>query len=317
MDKKILIPVMVKPYEDELLESWLVRLAQANRMPIHFFRKTYLMDQLDMRHRTQATLPYYLDGLFWKSRSIIGFPDGDKLLLFHTLIPFFKIVGEPVMTLARKTQAILYNCGFDGYDVDYSHEPPPRRACPQCLNEESKKGQVPHLKVWHQVPGVKACAIHKCSLLTIKKDYDINTLSNEDTDKITKTDIAFAAKIYTLYLRIRSMADFKPVRIENINGLLPEKSDKVFLYAICTSCGTRFLTTTYAISKGRWCPVCDRKEDVINRQLKMIPGYIPVRKIKSLGDTGAVRHCCGQILAWRAGDIIWNGRRCGCGTKLL
>lgn len=316
MNKTVLIPVMFRPYEDELLESWLVRLARANGMPVHFFRRTYLMDEIDIRHRTQSSLPYYLDGLFWKSKSVIGFPDADELLLCHTLIPFFKVVGEPVMTLARKAQAVLYNCGIDGYDVDYSHEPPSRRICPKCLNEAASKGLVPYLKVWHQVPGVKTCAIHKCRLLTVK-NYDMAALSNEDTDEFTETDIAFAARIYTLYLRIKSKEDFKPVSAESINGLHPQKSDKVFLYAYCTTCGTRFLTTIYAVSKGRFCPFCDRKEDVINRQLKMIPGYIPVRKIKSLGDTGAVRHCCGQILAWRAGDIIWNGRRCGCGTNLL
>lgn len=312
MDKKILIPVMFRPYDDELLESWAVRLAKANKMPMNYFRNTYFMEKLEIYHSTQSDPPYYLEGLFWLSRSVRGFPLPDELLLFHTLIPFSRGMGEDVMITARKTQAMLYNCGQEGYDVDYIHKPPMRKVCPQCMNEEPEKGMMPHLKVWHQVPGVRVCAIHKCRLLTMKKTYDIASLSQPDNDAIEQKDINYAADIYARYLRIRSSGYFKPVKEQNVNGLVLEKSDKVFLYARCSCCGTRFLTTVYAVEKGRLCPVCDRKTDVIGQQLKMIPGYTRVNKIRSISDTGVIRNKCGQTLAWRAGDIIWNGRRCGC-----
>lgn len=316
MEKKVVIPVMFRPYEDEMIESWIVRLARANGMPIHYFRNIFLGDSLDLRNRTQAAAPYYLDGLFWKAQSVMGFPDSDELLLFHTLIPLFQAEHEPVKFMARKAQAVLYDCGQEGYDVGYVHEPPARRMCPQCLNEDAERGILPHLKVWHQVPGVKVCAVHRCRLMTVRKDYDMSSISADAADEITDEDILSAEKVHSAYLRIRSMKDFRPVKGLKAGGLVPEASDKVFLYASCPSCGTRFLTTIYAVSKGRLCPVCDRKEDVIGRQVRMIPGCTPVRRIRSLADTSVIKHSCGQTLAWRAGDIIWNGRRCVC-VKLV
>ena len=313
MEKKIMIPVMFRPYEDELLESWIVRLSQVNSMPVNYFRSTFLGEDLDMRNRVQSVTPYYLSGLFWKERTVLGFPEADELLLFHTLLPFYRQTGDTVMSMARKVQAVLYDCGKVGYDVGYTHEPPPRRICPQCLNKDAERGILPYLKVWQQVPGVKVCAVHKCHLLTVGKDYDMSALSMKETGEITTEDVRFAENMRSRYLKIRTMADFRPIRNIKAGGLTAETTDKVFLYASCSSCGTRFLTTIYAVKKGRGCPVCDRKTDVIDRQIKMTPGYTAVRKIMSLGDTGAVRHSCGQVLAWRAGDIIWNGRRCGCG----
>ena len=313
MEKKVMIPVMFRPYEDELLESWIVRLARANGMPLNYFRNTFFGEHLDMRGRTQAAAPYYLDGLFWKSQTVLGFPEADKLLLFHTLLPFYRQTGDTVMSMARKVQAVLYDCGKEGYDVGYIHEPPPRRICPECLNKDAERGIHPYLKVWHQVPDVKVCAEHKCRLLTAGKDYDMTALSIETGDEIKEEEIVFAKRIRSMYLKFRSMQDFRPVRNIRSGGLTAEMTDKTFLYASCSSCGTRFLTTIYAVRKGRFCPVCDRTADVIYRQIKTIPGYTPIRKIRSLADTGAVMHSCGQVLAWRAGDIIWNGRRCGCG----
>ena len=315
MDKKILVPVMFGPYEDELLESWTVRLARANRMPVSAFRSAFFGERLSTRNRTQSAVPYYTDGLFWKAQTVRGFPEPDRLLLFHTLVPFFRDMGEPVMVMARKAQAILYDCGEEGYDVGYTHEPPPRRACPQCLSEAAEKGMAPYLKVWHQVPGVRVCAVHGCRLLTVGNDYDMSAARCEEAGAVTEEDVLFAEKVRAVYLRIRSMQGFRPVRAAGTEGLVPEKSNGTFLYASCALCGTRFLTTVYAVSKGRQCPVCDRKEDVIGRQVKMVPGCTPVGKIRSLADTGVLRHCCGQVLPWRAGDIIWNGRRCGCGMK--
>lgn len=313
MNEKIMIPVMFGPYEDELMESWVVRLSRANGMPINYFRSTYFREKIGMQGRTQSVTPYYPSGLFWKAQAVLGFPDADKLLMFHTLIPFYRLNGETVMSTARMTQAVLYDCGKEGYDVGFNYETQPRRVCPRCMNEDAERGIFPYLRVWQQVPGVKVCALHRCRLLTVGKDYDFTALSCEETGKTMEEDISFASEAYAQYMKIRSMADFKPVSKGNVCGLVPETSDKVFLYASCASCGTRFMTTIYAISKGRWCPMCDRQEDIISRQIEMIPGYTPIRKIRSLADTGAIRHRCGQTLTWRVGDILWNGKRCGCG----
>ena len=310
-----MIPVMFGPYEDELMESWTVRLAKANGMPVNYFRNVYLGDHIDIRGRTQSVTPYYLSGLFWKARTVLGFPEADRLLLFHTLLPFYQQTGDTVMSTARKVQAVLYDCGLEGYDVGYVHEPPPRRVCPQCLNGDAKRGILPYLRVWQQVPGARVCAVHRCPLLTVGKDYDLSAACREETDAASEADVMSAEKIQAMYLRIRTMKDFVPVGEGTAGGLVPGTGDRVFLYASCTSCGTRFLTTVYAVSKGRWCPVCDRTANVINRQIRMIPGYTPIRKIRSLADTGVVRHSCGQVPPWRAGDILWNGRRCGCGKK--
>ena len=311
MNKNTLIPVMFGPYEDEMVDSWIVRLAHANCMEPLYFCKTYLKKNLDIKNK--SWLPCNLNGLFWCSQTVIGFPKADELLMFHSLIPILEYMKTPVMTIARMTQCILYNDDIQGYDLDYIKTYQQRVVCPHCLNDASAKGMFPYLKVWHQFPGVRVCAIHKCQLISVGKNYDYTTFSNEERGDEKDDDIDFAEKIYSLYLNTRSMSNYRAVRTNINENLVSEKTNGVFLYASCRLCRTKFLTTNYALMKGRWCPVCDRNADIIGRQLDMIPEYNSVRKIRSTGETKVIRHCCGRILSWSAGDILWNGMRCGCG----
>ena len=69
---------MFPPYEDEIITSWIYRLARANDMKINEFSGLYLLNQKMNRLR----------GLFWIQKNIMGFPSADELLLRHTLIPF-------------------------------------------------------------------------------------------------------------------------------------------------------------------------------------------------------------------------------------
>ena len=52
-----------------------------------------------------------------------------------------------------------------------------RKVCPRCLNKATECGKMPYLKVWYQGAGVRGCAVHKCQLLTMKKAYDMSTVS--------------------------------------------------------------------------------------------------------------------------------------------
>lgn len=116
------------------------------------------------------------------------------------------------------------------------------------------------------------------------------------SEEIAGEDFIIAEKVYSEYLRIKSMSGFRAVRTKSINGLMLEKTDGVFLYASCESCGAGFLTTVYAVSKGRRCPICDMKVDIMGRQMKMIPGFSPIRKISRVTDKGVIKHCCGKIM---------------------
>lgn len=311
--EKTVLPIMIFPYDDELLESWIKRLTDANGLTINLMRAELFNEHIDKSVRSGRYDVYYLEGLYWKEKTVDDFPAADKLLLQHTTIPFMVGTSINVMETAAAVQSVLYNCGDGLYDLCWPHKILPRRFCPECVKEDEALGKAFYLKTWHQIPGIRVCAKHGTPLAVMDKwGKDIKGKIYADT---SEKDIAAAKNSYRKYSGI---LDFKPAKPSGpLNGVTPESRKGIFMYAVCGTCGIRFLTTFYALAKGRGCPECERGTDVIGRQIKMLPAYQAVGQIKSVSQKDCLKHECGKIYKGKVSDVIWNGISCSCRKSFL
>lgn len=320
------IPVMFHPYEDEVITSWVYRLARANGMSIREFCHAYQTGWFDEHYRTYRFKDCRIEGLFFAGKNIRGFPDPAGLFLRHTVFPascrlhppagvfLFTQNCDAVRSLSYLLQTYLYNRGEQPYDLPSEYLKQYNRICPQCIMEDAESGRQGYLRVWHQLPGVRACAVHKCPLVEIDNELNNSNPWKEcDMDGGLDAACAYAMEAYGSYWK---KPEFRPVSAPVINGIRPLETDGIFLFAQCGTCGERFLTTVYACAKGRGCPVCDRQKDMVKESMKMLPGYRVSRDGDDPGDW-KVTHCCGKMLPYTWSDVAWGGKRCMCGMGAL
>ena len=70
------------------------------------------------------------------------------------------------------------------------------------------------------------CAIHKCRLLIVKKNYDMTTLSNEDNDEITELTSLLRQGYITLYLRKSPWQTSSPSGLKASTAFFPKKATR-------------------------------------------------------------------------------------------
>ena len=106
-----IIPIMFPPYNDELLYSWLDRLAIANDMTLNALYSLFLdnttKENVGRIGKTNLP-PYYLEGLYWCSKRILDFPSEADIFFNHTMIPA-GYEDKAANVTARITQFLLYN----------------------------------------------------------------------------------------------------------------------------------------------------------------------------------------------------------------
>lgn len=162
--------VKLKPYPDELLFSFIHRLADANALSINLFRQKYLNDSPKNR-------------MLYDVRN--GFP-----ILSQALFPnqnhadkYFELSTAPfeALFLTSKIQSRLISNVFESYDE--INRPiagfiPELRICHHCIKEDREKYGEAYLHRAHQLSGVEFCHKHQVRLMkyTGKKgnelDYD-------------------------------------------------------------------------------------------------------------------------------------------------
>ena len=157
-----IIPVITKPYPDELLYSWLHRLAKLNGLYFYNFMATYF---LNTEVSSKVVFPFDIrNGFdnFYKNSQI----NLNEACLYLQTSTF----GYECLALPKGTQAKIVNNIF--YPIDSINTPANGfiskvNICPDCLKEDSMVYGEPYLHRAHQLSGV--CRCHKHG--TILKRY--------------------------------------------------------------------------------------------------------------------------------------------------
>ena len=171
-----MMPVILKPMEDELLYSWLLRLVEVNHCRTveelceRFLKKrfgpepvfiSYLPKRIDIINGIQRICREYEDIIcFPAAKDII-----EKMTPLYALFPFMSYGYQ-----ARWVQFMLINRGeFLEQERTLSCLFDQLCVCPQCVAEDIKKYGFPYLRTWHHIPGVCICPVHGVSLKMLEQ----------------------------------------------------------------------------------------------------------------------------------------------------
>lgn len=211
------IPIYIKPYEDELLFSWIERLAKANGMSVFSFLNAYgERNSLSVYKWT-----YDMKSLFYPIYNHIKYPvDIKDLFLQHSTF------NLDAITMTQSQQTRYINAVFRPHDVlnrPINSSIMEIKYCPECAREEVE----PYLHVSHNLSGVCMCSKHRCRLKVFKgtwghemefndSDYkDANTYI-KDEEGLMYADYVNALHHHTINFNIQ---DVKAILFDELKSL--------------------------------------------------------------------------------------------------
>lgn len=153
------IPVMTKPYPDELLYSWLHRLASLNELYFYNFMSAYAMNS---QASAKTVFPFDVRNgfdTFYKNTQL-GVDEASLYLQMSTL-------SYECLAMAEGVQSKVVSNVF--YPFDLINTPAntfidKANVCPDCLKEDILLYGEPYLHRAHQLSGVCKCHKHGTTL---------------------------------------------------------------------------------------------------------------------------------------------------------
>lgn len=196
------IPFVIHPLPDELLYSWVLRLAKANCMSPKTFYKTYFG-----KNNMQGT--YYVPVDIRKG--FLNFYDAlrtkqDAAELYLQM----STLGFETLSWSLRAQTQLVNVVFRPINQFYQGRNPlfsNFHMCPECIKEDIKKHGEAYIHRSHQLTGVTICHKHHCALHLIKlncaSEYDFVNMEFDKplTTNVTKAEIDYAKYTHILLTR--------------------------------------------------------------------------------------------------------------------
>ena len=167
-----MIPNIVPPFEDELLYSYILRLAEINGFDdLSLFVKYYVNDQCGL---IRPSIKYYseepLNGLIKYLRPILN-PDGTEtdflsFYLDHSMVPFFHSYIPPSIARTKTIQQFYTTTTYYYSSRRYLFRNRPQLYfCPVCMEEDRKNHGSHYIHRIHQNPYAHICPIHHCELM--------------------------------------------------------------------------------------------------------------------------------------------------------
>lgn len=149
------IPVMTKPYPDELLYSWLHRLASLNGLYFYNFMSAYVMNS-----QTSAKTVFPFDirngfDIFYKNAQL----DVDEASLYLQMSTLsYECLAMVVGAQSKVVSNVFYP--FDLINTPANTFIDKANVCPDCLKEDILLYGEPYLHRAHQLSGVCKCHKH-------------------------------------------------------------------------------------------------------------------------------------------------------------
>ena len=175
-----MLPICMKPYQDELLFGWMLRLMKANGIKtIGRFKNLLFSGKSDGAVRKEAEgcrLDYIrgLDRICRENAELHSFPDIRFILKNMTGV----WAAAPLMNYgkqAMQAQYILKDRDDSLYDMRPNGDFTELRFCPDCMAEDIARYGEPYFHTWHHLPGTYVCAVHGKVLMS-PQDRDVNSI---------------------------------------------------------------------------------------------------------------------------------------------
>ena len=211
------IPIIIPPLQDELLISWLLRLSEANGLPIFSFCQKYF----NKKSRKGYVLPDVRINfpLFFNSLNcnvdMMDFYFSLSTAKFEMSFLPTKMQLKNIHNITRPESQLNLIGRYFIHDIKY---------CPQCVKEDSEQYGQPYLHRAHHLSGVVACHKHHTALHHVTINKSINEYIFDGpavVDNISEYDCKYAD--YTYQLHVQGMS----THVENIIPIIVNKVKKV------------------------------------------------------------------------------------------
>lgn len=183
-----MIPVMVRPAEDELFTAWIETVAELNGLPVGRFYEDYFGVRHGRKLRYKSIYPVGLEMACRMHQDTAFFPDLDEALKKHTDL-YASLPMMPVGMSAKYFEAVLRS------DTRKAARPKQEgileyRTCPECREEDLAQRRRTVIHVPHQLSGVEVCWKHGCVL---ERQGDAPVLRDMDMEQRIAS---YAAALY-------------------------------------------------------------------------------------------------------------------------
>ena len=322
-----LIPIVIKPYPDELLYSWIMRLAKINGLQIHNFINAYFGNK---KQKCKTTIAYDIKNGF------LNFYDSLRLnISADRLYLQLSTFGYECIGLSEANQTRVLNNVFfpnDRLNTSVNTFFSALNICPDCIKEDIKKYDEPYFHRAHQLSGIYKCYKHGVVLRKYKRKNftNIDKFNLEDFEELNQDGEDYSKFAYELLNANIDIDVNKIISLCDSEGLkIPEKRlygystglVLPYLYSLCKGdinvlkefikdnrsvikgfkcdqCGYDYFTTTFGYSIGWRCPLCLGKQNEQTRFKSMVSfvgnnEYELISEFKSMNEKLLFRHTCG------------------------
>ena len=192
------IPIIIKPYPDELLYSWIIRLAKSNGLSVGVFIRTYFGENIFGR---EQYLPVDVRRGVLKFLNALSL-DIDKMELYFSLSTTqFELSFYPERYQIKTINNIVRNNSVLNALSNYFINEP--KVCIECLKRDIEKYGEGYFHRAHQLSGVSVCHEHNIPLCTPNKiqrnkyEYDLENIICLDRP-VTDAECKYAKYAYEL-----------------------------------------------------------------------------------------------------------------------
>lgn len=260
------VPIVVEAKPDELLYSWINRLAGANSVRLDLFINAYMNQKAtyigDLPYDIRSEFASLVDHINKPVHMAKVYEDHSTMrfdLMFLNERPGLKIINN----VCLRPDAINTK---RGRNIDKIH------ICPECIKADKERFGFPYLHVSHHLRGVKTCSVHDCILWEFtgsrghECDYDLNDYKPIATQKPINALISYSKYAFALSncgknvsLEVLKYAYVKELNYKGyaLHGEGYERFSKDFSESECACLlekDLRFCFTDYLIKKKPFEP---------------------------------------------------------------
>lgn len=329
------IPIVVEPYEDELLYSWIFRLAKTNGLSIDVFSDAYL----GTHNAKISSLPYDVRSEFIELCKSIG-QTSDMGELFLQLSLF----GLESMFMVKSIQSRYVNNIFQPKDA---LNPPVHtlvttiKICPDCIREDAQRLGSPYIHRAHQYSGICFCYKHGSRLMVYTGAKGSACNYNLEDYQLVEvvTDLAFAryvkaiadSRVYSDLSKINEIAELNTNDSTELISLLiskyPNANDLIAILRDgspiirqfkCDTCNSTYYSTLDGNKNGWKCSACETGVSLQDRFIKLVDAtgngaYDVQGRFISMDVSVPIKHKeCSKISPIRPRSFLFEGVRCKC-----
>ncbi|MDY2637124.1 MAG: TniQ family protein [Phascolarctobacterium sp.] len=222
-----MLPVFLVPYEDELLYSWINRLADANNVPYRVFISKYF-ESRGLAAGGKRSFFLFADG--------VPLVDPGAYFLNVTTYPFEAFFMSRGMQTKSVLPAFRFKNGLNSIDItDFKHI----KVCSECVYEDLEDFGEWYIRRSHQLSGVCVCHKHGVELKSLNKPpifFDCIPSDMLSLDKVASMGLELEYAVFAKkMLDMKVVTDFETVS-EKFFSFIGSKDEFV----------RRFLVSRYA-----------------------------------------------------------------------